>query len=83
LRDLFVPGEDLAIYDDRSLVDVARTLLDHPELRTRMAESGRKKVLEAHTYLHRARTILSTLESSLERRSFVPEGADHDEHTHV
>ncbi|AFS54483.1 CgeB family protein [Leptospirillum ferriphilum] len=83
LRDLFVPGEDLAIYDDRSLVDVARTLLDHPEIRTRMAASGRKKVLESHTYLHRARTILSTLESSLKRGSFVPEGADHDEHTHV
>ena len=83
LRDLFVPGEDLATYDDRSLVEVARTLLGNPELRTRLAASGRKKVLAAHTYLHRARTILSVLESSSEIFSYVPEGVDHDEHTHV
>ena len=80
LGDLFVPGEDLAIYDDRSLTEAVRTLLEDPGRRASMAASGRKKVLASHTYLHRAQTILSVLESF---SCVLTEGVDHDEHTHV
>ncbi|MCL4462109.1 MAG: glycosyltransferase [Nitrospirae bacterium] len=83
LRELFVPGEDLAIYDDRSMIETVRSLLEDPERRWRLAASGRQKVLASHTYLHRARTMVSVLGSSPESSSCVPEGAEHDEHTHV
>ncbi|MCL4485623.1 MAG: glycosyltransferase [Nitrospirae bacterium] len=61
LFDLFVPDVDLVIYDDSDLVDKVRFLLDHPEVRERIAASGRKKTLGRHTYRHRARSLVRIL----------------------
>ncbi|MHB1285046.1 MAG: CgeB family protein [Leptospirales bacterium] len=84
LLDYFVPGEDLMVYDDRSLVETVRFLLENPGLRQKIAESGRKKVLESHTYLDRAMKLESVL-SALVAQGIPPEleGVSDEAHSHV
>ena len=83
LTDFFVPGHDLVLYDDRTLVETVRYLLDNPRVRTQIAASGRKKVLASHTYLDRAQFMDSVLGAA--SLSLVPEleGEHHDAHSHV
>ncbi len=61
---LFEDGKDLVYYDGlQDLEDKARHYLARPEERRRIADSGRRKVLAAHTWTHRARRILEVLEA--------------------
>jgi len=56
----FESGEHLLAY--RTLdegMDMIRWLLDHPGERARMGLAARKKIIESHTYVHRAIEILS------------------------
>lgn len=80
LLDLFREDKDLVLYDDPDLIEKARYLLDSPRERAEIAENGRRRVLAAHTYDHRARALLRILEGSLR----VPKkGEDHVAHTYV
>jgi spore maturation protein CgeB len=57
------PDGDLAVYfDESNLVSQARRMLDDTELRSGVAARGRKLTLAAHTYQHRAKRLLETLE---------------------
>jgi glycosyltransferase involved in cell wall biosynthesis/GT2 family glycosyltransferase/tetratricopeptide (TPR) repeat protein/2-polyprenyl-3-methyl-5-hydroxy-6-metoxy-1,4-benzoquinol methylase len=61
LEELFVDGRDLVLYDDGDLEDKARYYLEHEAERQAIAASGRKLVLERHTYGHRADTLLEAV----------------------
>ncbi len=62
LSDLFVPGEQLALYrDEDDLMKMAARLLADDAGRQRMAEAGQREVRARHTYAHRAATILDCL----------------------
>jgi hypothetical protein len=80
LADLFVPDEDLVVYEDADLVDRVRFLLDHPEVANRIGAQGRKKVLESHTYRHRALSIVRTLSDGT---SVKTQGEDNAAHSYV
>lgn len=84
LSELFVGGKDLMIYDDRTLVETARFLLENPEVRQTIAMSGRKKVLESHTYLARAEQLKATLSAYLSLVvSTELKGVSDETHSHV
>ncbi len=84
LSDFFVSGEDLMVYDDRTLVETVRFLLENPDVRQQMAETGRKKVLASHTYLDRAMQLKSVLSAYVPLvRSTELEGVSHEAHSHV
>lgn len=80
LSDLFVPDVDLVLYDDSDLVDKVRYLLDHPEVAFRIGARGRKKVLGAHTYRHRARSLVRILTDGI---SVKKQGEEDVAHSYV
>ena len=80
LSDLFIPDVDLVLYDDSDLVDKARFLLDHPEIREKIAASGRKKTLARHTYRHRARSVVRIL---AEKPGFQRKGEENVAYSYV
>jgi len=57
-NELFVDGEDLGIYEDRTVVDKARYYLIHEEEREHIACRGQAMVHKAHTYMHRCAELL-------------------------
>lgn len=58
LEELFVPGVELVTYSDpvEAFGQIDR-LLAHPDEARLMADAGRRAVMAAHTYLHRAKQI--------------------------
>lgn len=62
LRDLFENKNHLVLYEDESLIDTVRYYLDHPEERERIAENGRREVLQKHTYEHRIQSMMDRLD---------------------
>ena len=57
--DFFVPGEDYDYFDGtEDLLNKIEYYLSHDKERQNIAENGYRKVAEAHTYLHRAKTML-------------------------
>ncbi|MBI2353841.1 MAG: glycosyltransferase [Deltaproteobacteria bacterium] len=56
--ELFVEGEDYALYHDSNLIDVSRFYLDNERIREKTAARGQRLVLNAHTYLHRVEDLL-------------------------
>ncbi len=80
LTDLFIPDTDLMLYDDSDLIDKIRFLLDHPDLREKIALSGRKKILSRHTYRHRARSLIRIL---ADHPGILRKGEEHVAYSHV
>ncbi len=76
LTELFKDGEHLAVYHDDSLLDTIQYYLDRPEERERIAERGRREVLERHTYEHRAKFLVSSLEEYFEKNPEALETED-------
>ena len=61
---LFKDGEHLVSCDDATdLIVKVKHYLDHPEERTAIATRGRAECLAKHTYVHRIKALLSTIES--------------------
>jgi glycosyltransferase involved in cell wall biosynthesis len=58
LAELFTDGEHLILYDDGSLEETVERWLCDEAAAERIAAAGREHVRTAHTYAHRARTIL-------------------------
>ncbi len=56
--ELFVDGEDYAVYRDSNICDVARFYLDNEELREQIAARGQRLAHNAHTYAHRMADLL-------------------------
>lgn len=62
LADYFVPGREIAMFRGRrELLDRLRYYLAHEEERRRIAEAGHRRVLAAHTWVHRFTDIFATL----------------------
>ena len=55
----FEPGEDFVFLGQDDIGEVVRALLADEPRRRRMGERARRRVLEAHTWRHRAQRILS------------------------
>lgn len=73
LSELFIPGEELALYrrgDVTDAVRVCRELLAQPALLADMARAGRRRVMRDHTAAARAKRILALAEELLLRRSW-------------
>ncbi len=69
--ELLRDGVHLATYGSAAdLLDKLAWYLTHEEVRSRIAQTGRSHVLEGHTYAHRMRTILETMERIVARRTF-------------
>ena len=65
LPDCFTPGEDLVIYTDmRELPDLISYYLTHEEERRQIAENGKKKLENAHTYRHRIQSMMREFENA-------------------
>jgi len=61
---LFKNREHLVCFDDScDLFKKISYYLDHPDERRKIAENGRKEVLQRHTYTHRIKEILSIIHS--------------------
>lgn len=68
--ELFRDGVHLATYADADeLVDKAKFYLENEMLREQIAAAGQAETLARHTYGHRMRTLLETVERRLARRS--------------
>jgi glycosyltransferase involved in cell wall biosynthesis/tetratricopeptide (TPR) repeat protein/2-polyprenyl-3-methyl-5-hydroxy-6-metoxy-1,4-benzoquinol methylase len=62
LEYFFKDNEDLVIFKEENLIERIRYFLEHPEERRRIARQGREEVLARHTYDHRAKSLLTTLD---------------------
>jgi glycosyltransferase involved in cell wall biosynthesis len=66
LRELFVDGEEIVLYDGfDDCIAKARWLIDHPEERERIAVSGHARTLRDHTTGVRARRLAELLVDEL------------------
>lgn len=54
-------GKDYLEYDEDSLAEVFREVLQNPALAREIAQTARSKVLAGHTWKHRAAQVLETL----------------------
>lgn len=72
LADWYTPGVDLEVYragEPEQALTLAEAALDHDaERRDRIRAAGRAKVLSRDTYLHRAVTVMETLEARFDVR---------------
>ncbi len=62
LGELFEEDKEIALFS--SLLEMKEKIdyyLAHPQERTKIAESGRRRALEEHTYAHRLKSMLSTI----------------------
>ena len=62
LEDFFQDEKHLVIFSEENLIDRIRYYLTHPEQRLKIARQGREEVLARHTYDHRAKFLLATLD---------------------
>jgi spore maturation protein CgeB len=60
LEKLFAPGREIAVFaSEGELLEMARHYLANPEERARIAQAGRRRVLNEHTYYHRMERMLT------------------------
>jgi spore maturation protein CgeB len=59
LENFLTPGTEVAAFDNQNqLVEMIDHYLRHPEERAAIAQAGRRRVLERHTYFHRMEALL-------------------------
>ncbi len=68
LEELFENKKHLVIYEDESIEDQISYYLKNSTERQRIAEQGRREVLENHTYLHRAKTLINILDREISNK---------------
>ncbi len=60
LEKLFAPGQEIAAFgSEEELLEMAQHYLANPEERARLAQAGRRRVLNEHTYYHRMEQMLT------------------------
>jgi len=64
--ELFVDGEDLAVYNDNFIVEKASFYLENDELREAIAQRGRSLALAAHKYEDRVNDMMDVIEERKE-----------------
>ena len=69
--EAFVSGEDLVTYNEENFKTLIRHYLSHPEERKKIAQNGRKKVVNGYTFPHQLlRTLNAAKEVVLKKSSF-------------
>jgi spore maturation protein CgeB len=69
IKRWFEPGSELVVVDDAaSAIETYRALLDDPAQAEELGRRARERVLDEHTYRHRARRILELLDVRTEAR---------------
>jgi len=59
LEKFLAPGREVAVFDNEGqLLEMIDHYLRHPEERQRIAQAGRRRVLNEHTYYHRMEALL-------------------------
>lgn len=62
LPELFEEDKEIVLFSDlNEMKEKIDYYLAHPEERLRIAEAGRRRVLEEHTYAHRMKSMLSVI----------------------
>jgi spore maturation protein CgeB len=61
LQSYFTPGEDYLSYDNDDLAEVAERALRDGDRRRRVGANARRRILEGHTWRHRAAFIIDDL----------------------
>lgn len=65
IRKYYVPDQELVIADSsEDWVEKIHHYMAHPEEMSNIVEAGRRKTLERHTYLHRAKQMLDLMYQS-------------------
>lgn len=59
--ELFVAGEDYALYHDATVQNTARFYLENDRIRERIVARGKQLVHNAHTYRHRVEDLLQVV----------------------
>jgi glycosyltransferase involved in cell wall biosynthesis/Flp pilus assembly protein TadD/SAM-dependent methyltransferase len=72
LEEFFQDNKHLAIFNEENLIERIQFYLEHPEERMKIARQGQKEVLAHHTYDHRAKFLLTTLDDYFEANNEVP-----------
>ncbi|QDT76779.1 SPBc2 prophage-derived glycosyltransferase SunS [Gimesia maris] len=73
-EELFQAGIHCVVYQNaEELIEKLHYYLEHDDIREQIAQAGRTRVLEAHTYQHRMERILSKCQQPSEATS-IPEG---------
>ncbi len=62
LEEFFQDNEHLVIFKEENLIERIQFYLEHPEERLEIARKGQAEVLARHTYDHRAKFLLDTLD---------------------
>jgi spore maturation protein CgeB len=63
IESWFAPGSEILVVDDAGqALEAYRSLLDDPALAESMGARARERVLDEHTYVHRARRLLRLLD---------------------
>lgn len=78
LRDLFIPGEQVLVYEKGNAAKAAAKALDalaNP-ITEAIAKAGQREVLSRHTDVNRAQTILALAEKLLAAKAQTPRLAD-------
>jgi len=66
LRSQFAVGEDIVAYRDvQDLKRLARYYLAHPDEARHIAQSGRRRVLAEHTYVHRMKAMFAAMRDGI------------------
>lgn len=85
LEKLFAPGREMAVFNSEDeLLEMARHYLANPEERARIAQAGRRRVLNEHTYYHRMERLLTIClgparHAAEEAQAFSQDGAAMDQ----
>ena len=62
LEEWFEIGQEvLVVHDEKEAVEAYKHLLAHPDVRSKMGQQARERVLREHTYLHRARQLVALI----------------------
>ncbi len=59
--EMFVDGEDLAVYEDEEVVEKVKFYLEREDLREKIAKRGNQLSRAAHTYFHRTEELLNVV----------------------
>jgi len=62
IEEWFEPGKELLIVNNaEEAIETYRDLLSHPEKRKALGRAARERVLQEHTYRHRARQLVEVI----------------------
>lgn len=63
MEHLFEPGKEIAFYKDPAEIpELVSRYLRHPDERDKISLAARRRILQEHTYVHRIKTLVETMQ---------------------